>query len=88
MSDIFSGAKLVVVKVGSALLVDGAKGELRRDWLASLCDDIADLKKKGQALPLLDGMIASTALTHDLTVATHNLRDFKRAGVKVFDPFE
>ena len=45
MSDIFSGAKLVVVKVGSALLVDGAKGELRRDWLASLCDDIAALKK-------------------------------------------
>jgi len=28
MSDILSGAKLVVVKVGSALLVDGAKGEL------------------------------------------------------------
>ena len=30
MSDIFSGARLVVVKVGSALLVDGGKGELRR----------------------------------------------------------
>ena len=50
MSDIFSGAKLVVVKVGSALLVDGAKGELRRDWLASLCDDIAALKKQGLAV--------------------------------------
>ena len=34
MSDIFSGAKLMVVKVGSSLLVDGAKGELRREWLA------------------------------------------------------
>jgi toxin FitB len=49
---------------------------------------VADLRKKGQNLPLLDGMIAATALTHDLTVATHNVRDFKRAGVKVFDPFE
>jgi len=54
MSDIFAGAKLVVVKVGSALLVDGAKGELRRDWLASLCDDIAGLKKNGLAVVAKD----------------------------------
>ena len=49
MSDLFSGAKLIVVKVGSALLVDGASGELRRDWLASLCADVAALKQRGQA---------------------------------------
>ena len=59
MSDIFSGARLVVVKVGSALLVDGGKGELRRDWLASLCDDIAGLKKQGLAVVLVSsGSIA------------------------------
>ena len=59
MSDILAGAKLVVVKVGSALLVDGAKGELRRDWLASLCDDIAALKKQGLAVVLVSsGSIA------------------------------
>ena len=50
MSDIFAGSKLVVVKVGSALLVDGSKGKLRRDWLASLCDDVAALKKQGAAV--------------------------------------
>jgi glutamate 5-kinase len=44
---IFAGARLVVVKVGSALLVDGAKGELRREWLTSLCDDVAALKRDG-----------------------------------------
>ena len=59
MSDIFAGAKLVVVKVGSALLVDAAKGELRRDWLASLCDDVAALKKQGVAVVLVSsGSIA------------------------------
>ena len=47
MSGIFTNARLVVVKVGSALLVDGGKGELRREWLASLCDDVAALKKQG-----------------------------------------
>jgi glutamate 5-kinase len=59
MNDIFAKAKLVVVKVGSALLVDAGKGELRRDWLASLCDDVATLKKQGMAVVLVSsGSIA------------------------------
>jgi len=59
MSDIFSGAKLVVVKVGSALLVDGGKGELRRDWLSSLCADVAALKQRGAQVVLVSsGSIA------------------------------
>jgi predicted nucleic acid-binding protein len=48
---------------------------------------VVDLKQKGEAMPLLDGMIAATALQHDLTIATRNTRDFKKAGLKVFDPF-
>jgi predicted nucleic acid-binding protein len=32
-------------------------------------------------------MIAATALEHGLTVATRNASDFKKSGVKVFDPF-
>jgi toxin FitB len=48
---------------------------------------VIQLRKKGQTLPMLDAMIAATALEHDLTVATHNMRDFKKAGVKVVDPF-
>jgi predicted nucleic acid-binding protein len=49
---------------------------------------VGDLKRRGEPLPLLDGMIAATALHHDLTIATRNTRDFKRAGVKVLNPFE
>jgi toxin FitB len=48
---------------------------------------VVDLKQKGETLPLLDGMIAATALQHELTIATRNTRDFKKAGVKVLDPF-
>ncbi len=34
-----------------------------------------------------DGLIAATALRHDLTVATRNLRDFDGFGVTTFNPF-
>lgn len=48
---------------------------------------VVDLRRKGETLPLLDSMIAATALQHKLIVATRNTRDFARAGVKVLDPF-
>jgi predicted nucleic acid-binding protein len=48
---------------------------------------IADLRKRGQTLPILDSMIAATGLAHGLTVATHNVRDFEKTGVRVLDPF-
>ena len=49
---------------------------------------VVDLKQKGETMPLLDAMIAATALQHDLTIATRNMRDFKKAGVKLVNPFE
>jgi hypothetical protein len=36
-------AERIVVKIGSALLVDEKGGEIRRDWLNALADDIAGL---------------------------------------------
>jgi len=59
-------------------------GTISRRW-AKL---VVDLKQKGETMPLLDGMIAATALQHDLTIATRNTRDFKKAGVKLVNPFE
>ena len=35
-----------------------------------------------------DAMIAATALVHDLTVVTRNVRDFSRFDVPVLNPFE
>jgi len=59
MSGLFAGARLIVVKVGSSLLVDGKSGQLRRDWLVSLCADVAALRSHGAKVILVSsGSIA------------------------------
>ncbi len=59
MSDAFADAELIVVKVGSALLIDSESGQLRRDWLKSLCADVAALKREGKSVVLVSsGAIA------------------------------
>jgi glutamate 5-kinase len=50
MSDPLHDAHLVVIKVGSALLVDAQSGTLRRTWLQSLCADIAALRREGRTV--------------------------------------
>ena len=50
--------KRITVKIGSALLVDRARG-LKRDWLASLAEDIAALAAQGtELLVVSSGAIA------------------------------
>ena len=48
---------------------------------------IADLRSKGRSMPIKDSLIAATALSNGLTVATRNRADFVKAGVAVEDPF-
>ena len=55
----FSTAKRMIVKIGSALLVDPKTGELRAAWLESLCLDLAELKEKGKEIVIVSsGAIA------------------------------
>jgi predicted nucleic acid-binding protein len=61
--------------------IDAAVG-LR--WARLVCD----LKKEGRTLPVLDTMIAATALEHDPTVVTRNVRHFEGTGVKLLNPFD
>jgi predicted nucleic acid-binding protein len=39
-------------------------------------------------LGIIDGLIAATAIDHDLVVATRNVKDFSGLGVVVFNPWE
>ncbi len=52
-------ARRLVVKIGSALLVDRATGALRRDWLLALAQDVALAKSRGTDVVLVSsGSIA------------------------------
>ncbi len=56
---ILAAARRIVVKIGSALLVDQATGRLRSDWLAGLATDVAVLKAQGRDVILVSsGSIA------------------------------
>ncbi|ADO41592.1 glutamate 5-kinase [Ketogulonicigenium vulgare] len=53
------GARRLVVKIGSALLVDRDTGQLRRAWLESLAADVAALRARGtQVILVSSGSIA------------------------------
>lgn len=54
-----TAAKRLVVKIGSALLVDSASGALRADWLTALAADVAQIKARGTDVILVSsGSIA------------------------------
>ncbi len=70
-------------------------------WLARLIDqyegailgitpDIAETWGRlcaRRPLPVVDGLLAATALEFNLTIATRNTTDFKGTGVKTVNPF-
>src|SRR3954452_11788089 len=52
-------ARRIVVKIGSALLVDAAAGAIKSRWLASLVADIAELREGGrEVIVVSSGAIA------------------------------
>jgi glutamate 5-kinase len=54
-----TGARRLVVKVGSALLVDQASGRLNRAWLESLTEDVALARRRNQEVVIVSsGAIA------------------------------
>ncbi|MBM3586185.1 MAG: glutamate 5-kinase, partial [Alphaproteobacteria bacterium] len=59
MTDRLAAAKRIVVKIGSALLVEGPSGRIRQAWLEALAEDLAGLRARGQeVLVVTSGAIA------------------------------
>ena len=57
--DLIKSTRLVVIKIGSALIVDPATGKARADWMRDLAADVASLREAGTQVVLISsGSIA------------------------------
>ncbi len=68
-----SDARRVVVKVGSALLVDQSTGRLNRTWLEALAEDVARLRRRNQEVILVSSGAIALGRRH-LDLAPGKLR--------------
>ena len=48
----------------------------------------AKTELRGEKIPVVDALIAATALAHNLTVATRNHTDMEKSGVPLFNPWQ
>lgn len=81
---------------------DAAAAEHLRDWLSTiettftrrvLPVDAAVARRWGElsarrSLPVVDTLIAATALVHGLTLVTRNVRDVRATGADIFNPWQ
>jgi len=80
---------------------DSPAGALLSDWLDGVTRDFADRilpvttevcerwarLSVPDRLPVIDGLLAATALEHDLVLVTRNKNDVDRTDVDLHDPF-
>lgn len=66
---------------GRILDVDTAVAN-RWGWLS------AEAKRAGKALSVIDGLLAATALEHNLTIVSRNVSDFSSSRVPVLNPWQ
>ena len=62
-NELIASAKLIVIKIGSALLFDPKQGGLQSGWMDALADDVATLRKAGKQVVLVSS--GSIALGRD-----------------------
>lgn len=51
-------------------------------------DLMALAKRNGRGLASMDGLIAATAIAHQLTLATRKTKDFEGFGIGIIDPWD
>ena len=57
--------------------------------IAERWGEIAALAKlRGRPRPIIDSVLAATAICHDLTLATRNGMDYEDLGVTIINPWD
>ena len=80
MTPALASARRIVVKIGSALLVDQARAAPRAAWLAGVAEDIAEMRARGtEVIVVSSGAIALARRTLKLTQAKLRLEEKQAA---------
>jgi predicted nucleic acid-binding protein len=99
IGEICKGIATLPVSQRRAMLQDWLDIEVR-SWFAGrifpVTEAIAErwghlaaaAKQRGLTLAVVDGVIAATALHHDLTLVTPNVKDFDGLGIDISNPWE
>ena len=48
---------------------------------------MAGLNSMGLSLPIMDSLVAATAIVHGFTLVTRNVKDFENSGIKLHNPW-
>jgi predicted nucleic acid-binding protein len=99
LGEILRGIRLLPESRRRRQLQQWLEGTLRswfRDRILPITEPIAERwailagqrQLQGKPLRMADGLIAATALEHDLTLVTRKVKDFVGLGVTLLDPWE
>jgi predicted nucleic acid-binding protein len=96
LGEIRKGIERIEGCVHKQLLVDWLEVELTHYFVGRLIGvdpHIADRRGRlmahaGRPLPAIDGLLAATALQHDLTLVTRNTKDFAGLDVRLINPWD
>ncbi len=64
MSESLATARRLIVKIGSALLVDDGSGDIRRAWLEALVEDLARCRQRGQEVLIVSSGAVAVGRRH------------------------
>jgi len=73
MSESLATAKRLIIKIGSALLVDDASGDVRRAWLDALVEDVVRCRSRGQEVLIVSSGAVAVGRRH-LGLTGRNLK--------------
>ena len=85
------GVKREVLQRWLRQLVDAMEGRIHGFNVATAyvwAEQERAFDQAGVRMPVADSYIAATARRHGLTIVTGNDKDFRRPGLKVFNPFK
>jgi hypothetical protein len=78
-----ASAVLTSIDAGSG----GNFADFASDDAAAYGELMARLRRSGQPISAIDGLIAAQAIVRGYTLATRNVSDFERTGVTVINPW-